>query len=194
MLQRFARFLLWISGWEAIGECPEEAKAVLIAAPHTSNWDGFWALTYKVAVGLDVHFFAKHSLFWFPLGTVLRALGGIPLNRSRAESSVAQAVTMFKAEDQFYFALAPEGTRALKPAWKTGFHRIASAAEVPVYFGVLDYGQRRIGIAGRYELTGDMDADLDRCAEFYRDIEGRWPEKASPVRPVDRNRANDGRA
>ena len=158
---------------------------MIIAVPHTSNWDGFWALSYKTAIGLDVRFFAKHSLFWFPLGAILRGLGGIPVDRSRAVSAVSQAVAMFDAADSFYLGLAPEGTRGLRDAWKTGFYRIAVAANVPVYFGLIDYGHKRIGIADRLELTGNAGADIKKCAEFYRDIEGRWPEKTTPIRFVE---------
>jgi 1-acyl-sn-glycerol-3-phosphate acyltransferase len=182
MLRRFARLVLWIGGWTPIGEIPEEPKAVFIAAPHTSNWDGFWAITYKVAVGLDVHFFAKHSLFWFPLGTLLRGLGGIPLDRSKATSAVATAVEMFATEEQFYFGLAPEGTRAYSDAWKTGFYRIATIANVPVFLGCIDYSAKQVGIGERIDLTGDHDADLAKCAAFYAGVEGRRPEKASPIR------------
>jgi 1-acyl-sn-glycerol-3-phosphate acyltransferase len=182
MLKGFARLILWLGGWQAVGDIPDEPKAVFIAAPHTSNWDGIWALTYKVAVGLDIKYFGKESLFWFPLGSLLRGLGGIPLDRSRAGSAVQQAVSMFEKEDSFYFGLAPEGTRALSDGWKTGFYRIAKAANVPVFLGILDFDNKRIGITGRVDLTDDMDADLKYIADFYADIKGRWPDKATPAR------------
>jgi 1-acyl-sn-glycerol-3-phosphate acyltransferase len=182
MLKRLARFILWLGGWQAVGDIPDEPKAVVIAAPHTSNMDALWALSYKTLVGLDIRFFAKHSLFWFPLGTLLRFLGGIPLDRSRAGSAVDQAVAMFAAEDGFYFGLAPEGTRALRDAWKSGFYRIAMAADVPVFLGVIDYKKKRVGIMGRLDLTGDAEADLARCADFYGGYEGRWPAQTTPVR------------
>jgi 1-acyl-sn-glycerol-3-phosphate acyltransferase len=182
MLRQLARLILWLGGWQAVGHKPDVPKAVLIAAPHTSNWDGLWALTYKTAVGLDVRFFAKDSLFWFPLGALLRGLGGIPLDRSRAGSAVHQAVALFAAEDSFYFGLAPEGTRALSDAWKSGFYRIASAAKVPVFLGVLDYGNKKVGIMGRLDLSGDAARDLAKCADFYAGIDGRWPKNTTPVR------------
>ena len=89
---------------------------------------------------------------------------------------------MFKAGDGFYFGLAPEGTRALKDAWKSGFYRIAIEADVPVFLGVIDYKNKEVGIMGRLDLTGDAEADLARCADFYHSFEGRWPEKTTPVR------------
>jgi tRNA (guanine-N7-)-methyltransferase len=181
MLRRFAVWLLRVGGWTMVGGIPLDPKAVFIAAPHTSNWDGFWALVYKVAIGIDVKWFAKHSLFWFPLGNILRALGGIDLDRSQAGSAVQQAISLFDESESFYFGLAPEGTRALRPGWKTGFYRIAVGASVPVYLGFLDYGTRRLGIGPRVELSGDRSADLAVIRAFYRDVEGHRPELASPI-------------
>jgi 1-acyl-sn-glycerol-3-phosphate acyltransferase len=181
MLRSFARWMLRVGGWTTVGGVPEEPKAVFIAAPHTSNWDGLWALVYRVAFDIDVKFFAKHSLFWFPLGNILRALGGIDLDRGKAGTAVNEAIRMFETEEQFYFGLAPEGTRKRTEGWKTGFYRIAIGARVPVYLGLLDYGRRRIGIGRKMELTGDMDADMAVIRDYYKDIDGRWPEKASPV-------------
>ena len=161
-----------VGGWTAIGGVPDAPKAVIIAAPHTSNWDGFWALVYKVAIGLDVHFFAKHSLFWFPLSTLLQALGAVELDRKRAGSAVQQAVDMFRGRDSYYFGLAPEGTRKKKPGWKNGFYRIAVEAGVPV------------GIGRRFDLSGDQEADLAALQEFYSAIQGHHPEQTSPIRFV----------
>jgi tRNA (guanine-N7-)-methyltransferase len=182
MLRRLAQLILKVTGWTTVGEVPEAPKGVVIAAPHTSNWDGFVALTYKVAIGIDIRFFAKTSLFWFPLGTVLRGLGGVPLNRGRATSAVDQAVAMFEASETFYFALSPEGTRARREGWKNGFYRIAKAADVPVFLAVLDYGNKRVGIGGRVDLSDDIDADIEKFAKFYEGVEGRWPSKITPVR------------
>lgn len=181
ILQAIAKLILKIGGWEMAGEFPAEKRAVVIAAPHTSNWDGFWALVYKVAMQLDIHFFAKRSLFWFPLNILLRALGGIPLDRKRAGSAVDQAIEMFRTSESFYFGLAPEGTRSHADHWKSGFYRIAEGADVPVILGFLDYGKRRIGFGPVLRLSGDWHKDLDFCREFYKDIRGRHPEKAGPV-------------
>jgi 1-acyl-sn-glycerol-3-phosphate acyltransferase len=173
--------ILRVGGWTPVGGVPDAPKAIIIAAPHTSNWDGFWALVYKVAIGLDVHFFAKHSLFWFPLSTLLRALGAIELDRKRAGSAVRQAVDMFENQDSFYFGLAPEGTRTKKPGWKNGFYRIATQAGIPVYLGFLDYRNKRVGIGPRLDLSGDQSKDLAALQEFYGGIQGRRPEKTSPI-------------
>ncbi len=192
MLAPIAKLILRLGGWTAVGGHPDVPKAVIIAAPHTSNWDGFWGLVYKISIGLEVHFFAKHSLFWFPLGALLRALGGIELDRSRAGSAVQQAVDWFEKEDSFYFGLAPEGTRRRTSGWKSGFYRIALGAGVPVYPGMLDFGQRRVGLGARIDLTGDPEKDIEACRRFYEDVRGRWPEKASPIVFADRKRASGG--
>ena len=181
MLRSLAQWLLKVGDWTIVGGVPDVPKAVFIAAPHTSNWDGLWALVYKVAFDIDVKFFAKHSLFWFPLGNILRALGGIDLDRGKAGTAVQEAIRMFETEEQFYFGLAPEGTRKKTNGWKTGFYRIAVGAGVPVYLGLLDYRRKRIGIGQRMELTGDMAADMAVIRAYYEGIDGRWPEKASPV-------------
>lgn len=181
MFRKIARLLLRTCGWTPVGGVPEDPRAVIIAAPHTSNWDGFWALTYKVAVGLDVRFLAKKSLFWFPLGNVLRWFGAIELDRGRARNAVQQAIDEFARNDSFLLALAPEGTRGRTPGWKTGFYRIALGANVPVYLGFMDYRNKRVGLGQRVELSGDPDLDLATFREFYAGIEGRWPAQTSPI-------------
>ncbi len=182
MLRFIARQLLKLGGWTPVGEIPTEKKAVVIAAPHTSNWDGIWGLIYRVERGFDIHFFAKDTLFWFPLGWILRALGGIPLDRKVPGAAVQRAVERFTNSDTFYFGLAPEGTRSLKQGWKSGFYRIATEANVPLVLGFFDYRTRRLGIGPTMLLSGDVDADMQLIRNYYADFQGRHPENASPVR------------
>lgn len=181
MWKKVASWLLRIGGWTIVGNVPDVPKAVVIAAPHTSNWDGFWALTYKVCIGLDVKFFAKHSLFWFPLSVLLRGLGAVDLDRGKAGNAVQLAIDEFAARENFLFALAPEGTRSKRDYWKTGFYRIAVGADVPVYPGFLDFGRRQIGIGERIDLTGDEDADLGVIRKAYAGVVGKHPEKTTPI-------------
>jgi 1-acyl-sn-glycerol-3-phosphate acyltransferase len=176
-----ARKILRLGGWTITSGAPGVPKAVIIAVPHTSNWDGLWALTYIVAIGLKVKFFAKRSLFWFPLGNLLRLLGGVPLDRRQAGSAVDQALALFDESESVYFGLAPEGTRANAPIWKSGFYRIAVAADVPVIPGFLDYGTRSIGLGEPITLSGDQDADLEIFRALYTDVVGRHPEKAGKI-------------
>ena len=181
ILPRIARFLLRLGGWTAVGGLPRVRKAVYIGAPHTSNWDGFWALVYITAIGLKVKFFVKESMFWFPLGSLLRAFGAIPLDRSKPGSSVGQAIAGFNENEEFYFGLAPEGTRSKTPGWKSGFYRIAEGAGVPIILGFFDYNRKRLGVGPMMTLTGDREADLDIIRSFYSATSGRWPEKTCPI-------------
>ncbi len=181
MWKLLAKGILRLSGWTAVGEKPTFDKAIFIVAPHTSNWDGIWALVYVVSIDIKVRFFAKQSAFVFPLGLVLRILGGIPLDRNKPGSAARKAVDAFQEHDTFYFGLAPEGTRSLKPHWKTGFYRIAKGAGVPIVLGFLDYGNRRVGTGPVIDLSDDRSADMARIREFYALIKGRWPEKTTPV-------------
>lgn len=181
ILPHVARFLLWLGGWTSVGQVPGVRKAVLIAAPHTSNWDGFWAIVYKVHVGLDIRWFVKDSMFWFPMSMLLRSFGAIPLDRKRASLAVNEAIAAFDNNETFFFGLAPEGTRSRTSGWKSGFYRIAEGANVPVVCGFLDYDNKRLGLGPMLTLTGDKDADMAILKSYYSSISGRWPELTSPI-------------
>ena len=181
ILRPVARWLLRLGGWTVVGAVPEQRKAVIIAAPHTSNWDAFWAIVYKVYVGLDAHFFVKKSMFWFPLGALLRFFGAVPLNREHAGSAVSQAVAAFDDNESYYLGLAPEGTRSKMRGWKSGFYRIAEGANVPIVLAFLDYPNKRLGLGPVFTLTGDKDADMAIVRSYYESIRGRWPEKTGPI-------------
>lgn len=181
MLQRIAHFILRIGGWTPVGELPTAAKVVFIAAPHTSNWDGFWLMVYKVAAGIELNFLAKHSLFWWPLGTVLRALGAMPIDRTASTSTVQQVVRAFAEHDRFWFALSPEGTRKWLPYWKTGFYRIAKAADVALVLGFIDYKRKEMGIGITLPPERDLAVDLALMQQFFAPKVGRIPENTGPV-------------
>ena len=182
MLRQLAKFLLWLGGWTAVGKVPDLRKAVFIAAPHTSNWDGFWAIVYITYIGLDAHWFIKKSMFWFPLNKLLTFFGAVPLNRERGGSAVSEAIAAFDKNEQFFLGLAPEGTRRKMQGWKSGFYRIAEGANVPVVLGFLDFGSRRLGLGPIVTLTGDRDADMAILESFYSSVSGRWPEKTGPIK------------
>ena len=181
---RVAKLFLKLGRWTPVGPLPSAKKAVVIGAPHTSYWDGYWLLVYKVAYGLDVKFLVKETLFWFPLSLLLKGLGGVPLNRGNANMAVKQAVEAFNSNESYLMGLSPEGTRSKTKGWKTGFYRIAEGAGVPVVFGFFDYANRRLGFGPEMALTGDMQADLVIIRSFYASIEGRRPDKTSPVQFV----------
>lgn len=176
-----AKFLLDRFGWTKVGEIPALDKAVLVVAPHTSNWDGLWLIAYKLAMDLEVRFFAKHTLFWWPLGSVFRALGGMPVNRNTSASYVQQLVDAFARNDRLFLALAPEGTRKWQPYWKTGFYEIASAADVPIVLGFIDYGKKQMGIGPTLPRERNLEQDLEAIRTFYESKRARRPENKGPV-------------
>ena len=156
----FGRLALTLAGWKIEGNFPDRAKMVLIVAPHTSNWDFLVGLMAKFALRLEVRFIAKHSLFWWPFGAFLRQLGGIPVNRAAAGDVVEGAVHAFGERDRLVLAITPEGTRSRVERWKSGFHRIAHAAGVPVVLAVFDYSARVVRLGPAFDATGDYDRDL----------------------------------
>jgi len=180
-MQRFAQFILSVFGWTAVREGPACDRAVLILAPHTSNWDGLWLLLGMFALDLEVRFLAKHTLFWWPLGAVLRRMGALPVNRNTRGSYVQQLADSFAKNDRLVLALAPEGTRKLEPHWKTGFYEIAVSAKVPILLGFIDYRTKRMGVGRALPAERDLEQDLEILREFYEPIEARWPENRAPI-------------
>lgn len=182
MLKTLSRQLLGLLGWTLIEPPAHPARAVLVGYPHTSNWDGVFALLAKLALGLDAHWVGKDSLFRWPLGTIFRKLGGIPIKRDVRNGFVAEMAAQFAAHPNFLLVIAPEGTRSLTQGWKSGFYRIAQAAEVPVAIAFIDYSRREIGIATYLTLTGDPATDIAAIARLYEDRTGKHPKLASPIR------------
>ena len=186
MLQGIARLILRIGGWTPVGDLPTCDKVVFVAAPHTSSWDGFWLMVYRVALDIDIRFLAKHTLFWWPLGTVLSALGAMPIDRSASTSTVQHVVDAFAERDRFWFALTPEGTRKWQPYWKTGFYRIAKAADVPLVLGFIDYRKKQMGMGITLPAKRNLADDLQAIRQFYAPFEGRIPTNTGPVEfPAD---------
>ncbi len=165
------RSLLRLGGWRMEGAFPDLPKLVLIGAPHSSNWDGIWGLGAKLALGLDIRILGKDSLFRIPvLGLVLQRMGVIPVDRSASHGVVEQSAALFRQHPRFWYGLAPEGTRRKVQRWKTGFWKIAKAADVPVLPAYFHYGRRVVGIGPPFHLGDDMDADIARIQAWYRTV------------------------
>ena len=164
-----------------VGELPALRKAVYIAASHTSNWDGFWLIIAKIILRADARFLAKHTLFWWPLGPILTALGAIPVERGRSRSTVRQIVDRFSNDDDLLLALAPEGTRGWQPHWRSGFYRIASAADVPIVLAFIDYSKKEMGIGITLQPGGDIKRDMVRIRQFYSQFEPRHRHLQGPM-------------
>ena len=182
-LERLIRrvLLLWFKrgGWTISGQLPPDRKFVIMGASHTSNWDFLVFLGAVHALDRRVHFIGKHSLFRWPLGGFMRALGGIPVDRGASRDLVSQVVAQFDAHDDFILVVAPEGTRSRTTQWKTGFYQIALKAGVPIVCAGPDYSTRRGVIGPVIRPTGNYAEDLKPAFAFFRTITPRHPERAA---------------
>jgi 1-acyl-sn-glycerol-3-phosphate acyltransferase len=172
---------LKLLGWQLQGALPAQAhKAVLIAAPHTSNWDLPYTLMVAFALRLNVYWMGKASIFRFPFGPVMRWLGGIAVERSKSSNLVqASAQALVQADGPVQLIVPPEGTRGQTRHWKTGFYYIAREAQVPIVLAYLDYHRRVGGLGPIFTPTGDIDADMAEIKRFYAPVKGRRADKFS---------------
>jgi len=182
MKQRFARWVLTVLGWKIDGIPPRERRFVLIAAPHTSNWDFPLMLLYAAAFGLQIKWLAKESLFWPPLGWFMKLMGGIPVVRSHNQNLVEAMTQTFATTDELVLAVPTEGTRALAEFWKSGFYHIARGAQVPIVPSYLDYGLKRGGFGPALTPSGELPDDMNVFRAFYAPMEGKFPELFGPIR------------
>jgi len=177
-----ARFMLKLLGWTLIDLPQRPPKAVVIAYPHTSNWDFPVTLLAIAALPFGAHWVGKDTMFRGPLGPLMRALGGIEVNRRERTGFVERLADEYRSHESFYMIIATEGTRSKQAGWKSGFYRIASAADVPVIMAVVDYGKREVGLLSTITLSGDEAADMARIAACYAGRTGYHQENASPIR------------
>ena len=183
-LRALGRRLMRLLGWRFVGGFADRPQQVLIGAPHTSNWDGVVGLAAAAACDVGVYIFAKRQLFWGPVGWALRAFGGVPVDRAAPGGLVGRAVARLTAGEPAFVAVTPEGTRSAVPRWKTGFHRMAVEAGVPIAVVALDWGRKEIGVVGTLAPSGDLAADLAAIGGLLADVEGRHPARATlPAAP-----------
>jgi len=175
VLRSFSRGMLKSLGWKVEGALPANArKAVLIAAPHTSNWDLPYTLMVCFCLNLNVYWMGKASIFKWPFGPVMRWLGGIAVDRAKSNNLVAASAAALQAADgPVQLIVPPEGTRGKTRHWKTGFYYIAVQAQVPIVMAFLDYERKVGGLGPLFVPTGDVEADLARIKAFYVPIKGK---------------------
>ncbi len=181
LVKRIARLFLRINGWEAEGGRPVERSFVLVAAPHTSNWDLPYLLAFGLMYDIRISWMGKHTLFRGPMGWIMRALGGIPVRRDRRNNLVDQMAEQFAARDDLVLVIPPEGTRSYAAHWKSGFYRIAERANVPLVLSFLDYERCRGGFGTVLVPSGDLREDMDQVRAFYADKKGKFPDQFGPV-------------
>jgi 1-acyl-sn-glycerol-3-phosphate acyltransferase len=178
-----ARLYLRIIGWKVLPPPqPFADKMVLVAAPHTSNWDFVVTIAAARVSGLFIQWLGKASLFKPPFGKIMRKLGGIPVDRSAANGMVAAMAAEFDRHQKLCLVVPAEGTRSKTDYWKSGFYRIAEQAHVPVILGFVDASTKTCGFGPMIEVTGDMSADMDKFREFYADKTGIKPGRFGPIR------------
>jgi 1-acyl-sn-glycerol-3-phosphate acyltransferase len=177
-----ASLFLRALGWKVVGSLEHLDKAVVLGVPHTSNWDGILAIPTLFVLDANCRWLGKESLFRGVLGPISRMLGGIPIDRSRHQNFVQQAIHLYAENENFFLVIAPEGTRKFTSHWKSGFYHIARGADVPVVLGFVDYGKKEIGIGDTIRLTGDMEADMKIIRQFYQTKTPRHPENHGEIR------------
>jgi 1-acyl-sn-glycerol-3-phosphate acyltransferase len=178
-----AAALAWFRfrGWRVEGTAPSPRKFVVIAAPHTSNWDFVYFLGGADGLNLELSFMAKDSLFRWPLGRAMRELGGISVDRSRSTNVVEAMVGEFARRETFMLTIAPEGTRGKARTWKTGFYHIALGASVPMVCGLMDYRRKVVALGPAVMPSGNYEKDMAKLADFYRACTPRYPERATAL-------------
>jgi 1-acyl-sn-glycerol-3-phosphate acyltransferase len=166
--------VLWsLTGWRFSGEVPDTSKTVVIVAPHTSNWDFPIGVVAMFALGVKVAFLGKHTLFRWPLGPIMRWLGGISVDRRSSRGVVQQIVDTFNDHDRLFLALTPEGTRGKVDQWRTGFYHMAHEAGVPILPVSFDWGRRRIAFHAPVVASGDLERDLPVIREVVEGVTGK---------------------
>ena len=172
--RKVATWVLRAGGWRMRGALPDLPRAVLIAAPHSSNWDGIWVYFAATAMGLDISILGKEVLFKIPvLNFILRRYGGIPAVAAAGDTMFDQTVRLLQETDRCWVGIAPEGTRKQVARWRIGFWKIASAADVPIVPVYLHYPDKVIGVMPVFHTSGNMQADIAQLRESYRPWQGK---------------------
>ena len=177
MKQKTARFIFEkVLGWTAVTPKIPEKKALVMGVPHTSVWDLVMSYLYYTSTGDHLTILVKEKFFVFPLGPLVRRMGGVPL--SSRTNTMIQIVNLFNKSEYCHYGFAPEGTRKPVKEWRTGFHYIAKKAGVPVYLGYIDWKHKRVSRGEKFELTDDPFEDMKRMQQEYKklDICGKHPE------------------
>lgn len=172
-----AGWILKKTGWKFNINIPPTPKCVIAIAPHTSNWDFILGELAIRSVGMKAGFLMKDTWFFFPLGYLMRAMGGIPVKQSKHTRVTDSVVAEFNSHEELVIGVTPEGTRSPREKWRTGFMHIAREAAVPLVLAYIDYPSRTVCIDRFYQLTDDIEADMRGIKEYYSKFTGRFPEK-----------------
>jgi 1-acyl-sn-glycerol-3-phosphate acyltransferase len=176
MRRILAKLVLKLIGWNIVGSIPPDQKKVIVTmAPHTSNWDFVLGWLGYSSIGLNSKYLIKKEAFFFPLGYLVKWLGGIPVDRGKKNNVVLEVGDLFQHTDQLIITITPEGTRSLNKNWKRGFYYIAQHARVPIMLGFLDYKNKTGGFGPLVHVTGDYEKDMAIIEGFYKQKAARYP-------------------
>ena len=173
------KFFLWLTGWKVINGLVPVPKCIVLGVPHTSLWDFVVSWAFYKSLGGQPNILVNKKFFFWPVGYLLNYMGAIPLDISKGASSIKHILAEIKKRKILHLAIAPEGTRKPTANWKGGFHTIARLANIPVYCAVFDWGRKEIGVIEQIEMTKDMNADIRRIRQWYknRGVIGKHPER-----------------
>lgn len=177
-MRYLVQFIFKLIGWRIDTKAPQGIeKAVIVVGPHTSNWDFVLGRMAFIMYGKKPKILIKKELFFPPLGWLLRALGGIPVNRKKNNNITDQAVKLFNQHAKLFMVFTPEGTRSYNPHWKKGFYYIAQRAQVPIYICYMDYERKIGGFHSLFHPTGSVEHDITEIKRILSQYKGRFPEK-----------------
>jgi 1-acyl-sn-glycerol-3-phosphate acyltransferase len=175
---------LWLKvfGWKAVGEVPNIPHAVFVAHPHTTGWDLPFTLAVAWSLKMNVSWIGKNTLFKGPLKYFFRALGGVPVDRSKRGNQVKAIADALRREEACFLTIAPSGTRSKRDHWKSGFYHISREANAPLLLAFMDYSKKQGGLGPVFMPTGDIRKDMDVIRKFYDGVRGKYPENESEIR------------
>ena len=180
--QFLARVFIHVMGWKPDGVRPEARQFVLIAAPHTTNWDFIYLIAFAAYFELEISWMGKQSLFRWPFGRIMRALGGISVRRHKRENLVMAMARGFDEHQTLGLVVPAEGTRRHVEYWKSGFYHIANTAHVPIVMSYLDYARKTGGFGPAFSPSGDVGKDMDFIRAFYAGRQGKYPALFGQIR------------
>lgn len=179
LAKAISKLIFKIAGWKLNGNlAPDQRRCVMVAAPHTSNWDFIFARAAFYMMEAPIRFTIKKEFMKFPFGGLLKSMGALPIDRSKNTRMVDAMINIIKkTPGDMCVLVTPEGTRKYQPRWRMGFYHVAVGAGVPIVLGYVDYAKKEAGIGPSIYPSGDIEADLEKIYAFYRTKTGRFPEQ-----------------